>query len=84
MTNTAFFSFCNTLEEAPTHIFFDCVHVKCLWKRLPMKVQNDFILLSLTTQTAILGLYNEANDSYNLLSPISLIFKYHIYISREK
>ena len=36
-----------------------------------------------TVKTAILGLYNEANDNYNLLRHILLIFKYYIYISRE-
>ena len=36
-----------------------------------MKFENDFILPSLTPQTAILGLYNKANDNY-------------IYILREK
>ena len=70
-------------KKTPIHIFFDCIHVKCLWERLPMKFQNDFILPSLTPQTAVLGLHNEANDNYNLLSHILLIFKY-IYISREK
>ena len=35
-------------------------------------------------QAAILGLYNEVNDNYNLLSNILLIFKYCIYISIEK
>ena len=49
-----------------------------------MKFQNDFIQSSLTPQTAILGLCNEANDNYNLLSHILLNFKYYIYISREK
>ena len=49
-----------------------------------MKFQKDYILPSLTRQTAILGLYNEANNNYNLLSLILLIFKYYIYISREK
>ena len=53
-------------------------------ERLQMKFQNDFILLSLTSQTSILGLYNEGNDNYNLLSYILLIFKYYICISREK
>ena len=83
ITNTGLCFFCNTLEEIPIHIFFDCVHVECLWERLRMKFQNDFILLSLKPQTTILGLYNEANDKYNLLGHILLIFKY-IYISREK
>ena len=49
-----------------------------------MKFQNDFILPSLTPQTAILGQYDKANDNYNLSSHILLIFKYYIYISREK
>ena len=70
--NTALCSLCNTLEETPIRIFFDCVHVKCLWERLGMKFQNNFLLPSLTPQTAIRGLYNESNDNYNLLS--------HIYI----
>ena len=80
-TNTALCSFCNTLEKT-IHIFFDCVHVKCIWERLRMKFRNDCILPSLTPQTAILGLYNEANDNYNL-GHILLILKY-IYISRKK
>ena len=58
--------------------------VKCFWVRLRVKFQNDFILPSLTPQTAIPGLYNKAHDNYNLLSHILLIFKYYIYISREK
>ena len=52
--------------------------------RLQMKFQNNLILLSLTPQPDILGLYNEANDNYNLLSHILLNFKCYIYISREK
>ena len=84
ITNTALCSFCNTLEETPIHIFFDCVYVKCLWERLRMKFLNDFILPSLTPQAVILGLYNEANDNYNLLSHILVIFKYYTYLSREK
>ena len=84
ITNTGLCSFCNAVEENPVHIFFDCVHVKRLWERLQMKFQNNFIQPSFTLQTAILGLYNEVNDNYNLLSHISWIFKYYIYISREK
>ena len=77
-------SFCDTLEETPIHIFFDCVHVKCLWERLHIDFQKDFILQSLTSQSVILGLYNEANGNYNLRSHILLIFKCYIYISKEK
>ena len=66
ITNSAPCSYCNTLEETPIEILFDCVHVKCLWERLRMKFQSDFILPSLPPQIVILGLYNEAksSDSY--------------------
>ena len=49
-----------------------------------MKFQSNFILPSLRPQTGICGLYNEANDNYNLLIHILLIFQYYIYISSEK
>ena len=49
-----------------------------------MKFQKDITLLSHTLQTAIIGLFNEANDNHNLLSHILLILKYYIPISREK
>ena len=73
-----------SLKETPMHIFFDFIRLKCLCERLRTQFQNDLILPTLTPQTAILGLYNESNDNYNLLSHILLIFKYYIYISREK
>ena len=75
ITNTALCCFCNTLKETPIHIFFYCVYVKCLWERLQMKFQNNFVLPSYTPQTAILGLYNKANENYNLQSHISLIYQ---------
>ena len=53
--------------------------VKCL-----CEFQNDFILPLHTLQTAILGLSNEANNDLNLLNHTLLIFKYYIYMSREK
>ena len=47
-------------------------------------MQGNFILPLLTQQIAILGLYNDVSDNYNLMSHILLIFKYYIYLSREK
>ena len=66
------------MEATPIHIFFDYIHVKCPWERLRTKFLNDFILP--TPQTAIIELYNEPNDNYNLLSYVLLIFKY-LYIN---
>ena len=64
-------------------IFIDYVHVKFFWEKLQAKFHNNVILPPITPQTAILGLYNEVNDKYYLLSHILLIFKY-IYIPRKK
>ena len=53
-------------------------------ERLRTKFQKDSILRSVTPPTAIVELYNETNENYNLVSHIKLIFKYYIYISTEK
>ena len=82
--NTALFFFCNILKETPVHIFSDCIHVNCLWERLQTNFQKNFVLSSLTVQTAILGTYNKASDNCNLLRYVLLIFKFYIYISIEK
>ena len=84
ITNTALCSFCKTLEETLMHIFYDYINVKSLWEKLQAKFQNDIILPSLTSQAAILGLTNEANNIYNLLNHILLVFKYYVNRSREK
>ena len=49
-----------------------------------MKFQNHIILPSLTPQTAIYGLYNEANDNYNLLSHVFLLILNITFIHQEK
>ena len=60
--------------------------VNYLWEKLQTKFQNGIILPSLTSQpqVAIFGLTNEANNIYNLLNHILLVFEYYIYMSREK
>ena len=49
-----------------------------------MKFQNDIILPSLIPHAADLGLTNEANNIYNLLNHILIVFKYFVYSSGEK
>ena len=52
------------------------------WKNYRRNFRN--FLSSLTPQTVILGLTNEANNIHNLLNYILLVFKYYLYKSREK
>ena len=53
-------------------------------KKFQAKFQNDIILPSLTLQSTILRVNNEANNICNLLDHILLVFKYYIYRPREK
>ena len=84
IANTILCSFCKTLEESSMHIFYGSICVKSPWEKLQTKFQNDIILLSPTPQAAILELNNEANNIYNLLNHILLVFKYQVYRSSEK
>ena len=85
ITNKALCSFCNTLEETPTHIFFECIHIKCLWEKLRTKFhQTKFYPAVSYTADCLSWTIQKPNDNYNLLSQILLIFKYYIYMSKEK
>ena len=52
--------------------------------KITHEISERFCLAVTYTTDCLLGLHNEANDNYDLLSHILLIFKYYIYISREK
>ena len=82
-TSTALYSFCKTFKETAIHIFYDYIHFKSLWEKLQTKFWN-IILPSLAPHAVIHGLTNEANNIYNLLNHILLVFKYYDYRLREK
>ena len=83
-------SFCNLCDETPFHIFYECDRVKFLWLELVQCFQNTLILPTLTPQTSILGILDSvSNNSFFennkiLVNHILLIFKLHVYKSREK
>ena len=79
-------SFSSNLEESLINILYYCIycmHIKSLWQRLETKFQNDIILLSLTPQSAILGLAIKENNIYKLLNYILFVFRYYVHRSRE-
>ena len=79
IASTFLCSFCKILEETPIHIFCDCIHVKSIREKLQTKFQNDIFLPSLKLQAAILELINKANNIFNVLNQVLLIFKYYGY-----
>ena len=72
-------------DETIKHIFLECICVKQLWNHLKLFLTNDISLPILTPQTAILGFINGIeNNVYKIANHILLIFKLHIYKSRER
>ena len=78
-------SFYHSCDETIKHIFLECVCVKQLWNHLRLFLTNDISLPILTPQTAIFGFTNGIeNNVYKITNHILLIFKLHVYKSRER
>ena len=84
-TKTPLCSFCHLYDETLKHIFLECIYVKQLWDHLRLFLMNDISLLILTPQTAIFGFINGIESNvYKIKNHILLIFKLHVYKSRER
>ena len=78
-------SFYHSYDETIKHIFLECTCVKQLWNHLRLFLMNDISLPILTPQTAIFGFINRIENSvYKITNHILLIFKLHVYKSRER
>ena len=78
-------SFCHSYDETIKHIFLECIYIKQLWNHLRLLLTNDISLPILTPQTAIFGFINGIESSvYKIKNHILLIFKLHVYKSRER
>ena len=78
-------SFCNTHDETTVHLFSTCVNTQALWLELKSFLSDDFNLPSLTPQTAIFGFCDDIDEMISDISNhLLLIYKFHIYKSREK
>ena len=78
-------SFCHSYDETIKHIFLECIYVKQLWNHLRLFLTNDISLPILTPQTAIFGFINGIeNNVYKIKNHMLLIFKLHVYKSRER
>ena len=77
-------SYCNTYDETPIHLFYECNSTKNLWLQLNRHFPCDLTFHALTPQTAMLGLFNDSVSSVRLINHILLLFKLYIYKSRKK
>ena len=77
--------FCHSYDKAIKHIFLECACVKQLWNHLRLLLTNNISLTILSPQTAIFGFINGVENSvYKIANHILLIFKLHVYKSRER
>ena len=61
------------------------MHIPQLWNHLRLSLTNDISLPILTQQTAIFRFINGIeNNVYKITNHILLIFKLHVYKSRER
>ena len=78
-------SLCHSYDETIKHIFLECICVKQLWNHLRLFLVNNISLPILTPQTVIFGFINRIENSvYKITNHILLIFKIHVYKSRER
>ena len=78
-------SFCHSYDKAIKHIFLECICVKQLWNHLRLLLTNNISLTILTLKNAIFGFINGIENSvYKIANHILLIFKLHVYKSRER
>ena len=77
--------FCHSYDETIKHISLECICVKQLWNYFRFFLTSDISRPILTPQTAIFGFINGIENSvYKITNHILLIFKLHVYKSRER
>ena len=84
ITKSPLCSYCNTNDETRIHLFLECNATKSLWLQLNTHFHSDLKFPILTTQTAILRIFNDSVSNIHLINHILLLFKLYIYKSRNK
>ena len=78
---TALFSFCQSENETPIHLFHGCIKTNLLWYKLKQFLKVKIDLSVNTPQSAIFSFLNYENNSD--VNHLLLIFKYYLLNSRE-
>ena len=76
------FSFCQSENELPIHLFHSCIKTSLLWYKLKKIVKAKIDLPVHTPQSAIFGFLNYENNS-DIINHLLLISKYYLFNSSE-
>ena len=84
-TKTPLCSFCHSCDKTIKHIFLECMCVKQVWNHLRLFLTNDISLAIVAPQTTIFDFTDGIeNNVCKITNHILLIFKLHVYKSRER
>ena len=76
-------SFCNSEEENPFHIFYDCTHTQNFWNQLETCISLNRIIPCLTPQSAMFGFINTQQENGVIINHMLVKFKFNVYKSRD-
>ena len=81
--NTPLCCFCNNEDETYLHLFFNCLECKNIWMSLKDYFKTSIDIPLLSPQSAIFGFLEVEEKCFLILNHFLLLFKYHVYKSRE-
>ena len=84
ITKSPLCSYCNTNNETPVHLFYECNSTKFLQLQLNRHFYSDLEIPKLTPQTSILDIFNDSVSNIHLINHILLLFKLYTCKSRNK
>ena len=83
IVSRSLWSFCNSEEETPSHIFHDCTHTQNLWNQLQTYISQNLVISCLTPQSAMFGFIDTRQGNCVIINHLLLIFKFSVYKSRD-
>ena len=84
LSETRLCSYCELHDETISHLFYNCIHTKKMWKEVQTYFSNRINLPHLTLQGALFGFLDATKEDYMLTNIILLTFKITLYQQRGK
>lgn len=84
LVDTPLCSFCNSINETVSHLFYECNITKLLWLQVVTFFKDKISIPNLSVQSAVIGFLDLPKKDFVLLNIILLSFKITLYKHRSK